>query len=132
MTKSQQVLLVFALLALGAIIFALVQNRAKHQGPIIGLTYEIGQELILNTNSAHLIGLRPGLSAQLSDLLGSPTHVGAVLVGDEAPPVGDGTACSRLILTNQLNHGLELRLAPSLLPEKFQILGYWVTNHHPR
>jgi len=131
MNKAQQALLVVAILGLAGVLFALVQTRTKRRDAISERSYQIGQDLISTTNSNHLLSLRPGLSDQLSNLLASPTYVSAVLLGDEPSPVGDGSACSRLILTNQLRRGLELRLAPALLPDKFQILGYWVITDHP-
>jgi hypothetical protein len=98
---------------------------------ITSRTHQIGQDLISHASSAQLIGLPPGLAGQLSNLLSSPTHVATVLLGDEPPPVGDSSACSRLILTNQLAKGLELRLSWASAPDKFRILGYWPTSSNP-
>ena len=125
MNKLQQIIVTGSGIAIGAAILGFAHSRLNHQRSLTTRTHQIGQELITNTNSLHLISLRPGLAGQLSDLLGSPTRVAAVLPGDEPAPVGDGSACSRLILTNQLAKGLEFRLGYASDPEKLEILGYW-------
>src|SRR5208283_1432536 len=72
---------------------------------------EIGKDLIATTNSAHLVAIDPALRVNLSRVLSSPTHIANVLYGDEPPPIGDGKACSRLSLTNDLGQGIVLRLS---------------------
>src|SRR2546430_13847556 len=77
---------------------------------IIMMTASVGHELITTTNAARSIRVDPELQRCLSELLTSPTHINKVLLGDERPRVGDGDASSRLILTNELGHGLAMRL----------------------
>lgn len=91
-------------------------------------TASAGYELIAATNVPRWIQVGPELRAELSDLQASPTHISKVLLGDEQPPVGNGRAASRLILTNELGRGLAVRLRlrhnPSQVPI-FDVLSYW-------
>jgi hypothetical protein len=88
----------------------------------------IGAWLVQTTNSTDLVGLTPELQADLRVLLASPTERW-VCLGDEPPPVGDGRASARLVLTNQMGRVLTLRLreepAGSL---KYRVLSYWKTE----
>jgi hypothetical protein len=131
MSKLQQIIAVISGMVLAAVIWGFARNRLNHRNSVTAGAYQVGQDLITTTNSPHLTGLRPGLSGRLSILLSSPTRVAAVLPGDESAPVGDGSACSRLVLTNQLGNGLELRLGYAA-PDRFEILGYWpIVPHSP-
>lgn len=73
-------------------------------------TASAGRELIEVTNASHWIRVGPELLGDLSGLLASPTHINKVVLGDDRPPVGDGHASSRLVLTNELGRGLAMRL----------------------
>lgn len=84
----------------------------------------IGTELIEKTNSSHVVKIESGLQEKLSLLLGAPTQISEVLIGDE-PGKGDGRASSRLVLTNSIGKGLVIRLKQNELRGKFQVLGYW-------
>ena len=95
-------------------------------------TRNVGHDLITQTNSSRLANLPLGFAPQLSTLLAAPTQISAVLMGDDPAPLGDGSACSRLILTNQSARGIHLRLGQTQDPEKFRILGYWPLETPPR
>jgi hypothetical protein len=122
---------IVAILAAVAAILAIQHRVAESNRSVISRTYQIGQDLIAHARSPQLSGLPPGLAGQLGNLLNSPTHIAAVLLGDEPPPVGDGSACSRLILTNQMAKGLELRLCPATVPGQFRVMGYWPVSSNP-
>lgn len=124
-------ILVLAILGAIAAVITMKNRLGASDQMVTSRTYQIGQDLIAKANSPQLAGMPPGLAGQLSNLLGSPTHVSAVLLGDEPPPVGDGSACSRLILTNQRAKGLELRLCSAQDPSKFRVMGYWPTSSSP-
>jgi hypothetical protein len=51
-------------------------------------------------------------------------HIAAVLLGDEPRPTGDGSACSRLLLTNEMADGILLRLGQGKTIGTFEVLGY--------
>ena len=89
MNKWQIICPIAAMLVFGTVM-AVVATRAQHRGIIIAASSTIGHDLITATNSAHLQRVNPYLAAQLSRLLSSPTHVAAVLPGDE--PSGGGLA----------------------------------------
>jgi hypothetical protein len=124
-------ILVLGILGAIAAVITMKHRLGASDQMVMSQTYQIGQDLIAKANSPHLAGLPPGLSGQLSKLLGSPTQVSTVLLGDEPPPVGDGSACSRLILTNQQAKGLELRLCAAQNPGKLRVMGYWPTSTSP-
>ena len=88
-------------------------------------TRMIGRDLIRTTNSTGLTQISPQLQRRLLEILGSPTEVMAVELGDGKPPIGDGSACSRLILSNASGECLGIRLGPDSLSHKYQVLGYW-------
>ncbi len=98
--------------------------RGQHRGFISVASRSIGGDLIATTNSPHLVRIGPGLQARLSELLSVRTHVAEVLLGDEPSPFGDGTACSRLVLTNDAGRGLLIRLRPAEQSGMFHVLGF--------
>ena len=92
------------------------------------LTYNVGKGLIETTNSSFVVAIGPDLRAQLSRLVAPTTHIASVRVDDEAAPVGDGRASSRIVLTNALTHGLGIRLrlgSDAAGQSRFSVLGYW-------
>jgi hypothetical protein len=71
-----------------------------------------------------LIRVNPFLRAKLSALLGSPTHVAGVLAGDSPKPDGDGSACSRPVLTNSGGQRLLIRLRQAGEAGMFEVVGF--------
>ena len=69
-----------------------------------------------------MVSIAPGVKIRLSELLRSPTQIATVLLGDS--PTGDGTACSRVVLTNELAEDLEIRFRQVSSPGMFQVLDY--------
>jgi len=130
--NNLKVLAPVAAVVLGVALFAILYKRNSDARLISERSRDIGQDLISHTNSTRLASSPLGFTAQLSALLGSPTRIAAVLIGDEPAPLGDGTACSRLILTNESARGIQLRLGKTTDPEKFLILGYWPLDNPPR
>jgi hypothetical protein len=123
MNKWQIICPVAALLVFG-MVMAVVATRGQHRGIIIAASSSIGHDLITVTNSSRLFRLRPHLRTRLSELLGSPTHIAAVLPGDEQPPTGDGSACSRLVLTNNAGQRLLIRLRQANRSGMFEVVGF--------
>ena len=125
MNKRQIICLVVAMLVLGLVV-ALLVVRSQNRGLIRAASLSIGQDLIRTTNSTHLVRVGPYLRAQLSDLLASPTRVATVLLGDARSPDGDGSACSRLVLTNKAGHRLLIRLRRADRTGMFDAVGFRV------
>jgi hypothetical protein len=73
-------------------------------------TYSAGRELIETTNAPNWVQAGSELRKDMADLLGSPTYVNKVLLGDDEGASGKDKASSRLILTNEQGRGLALRL----------------------
>ena len=119
-----QIICPLAALVVVFVILGLPGSR-DYQYFITVRTREIGRDLISATNSSHLAEIAPALQMSLSRLLSSPTYVANALFGDEPPPVGDGRACSRLVLTNDLGDGIVLRLQQGTNFETFHVLSYW-------
>jgi hypothetical protein len=111
-------------IAIFALATALIHGRKEHDYFIRMTTYGVGRDIIETTNSSHLIKIGPGLQARLSELLVSPTHIATVLLGDEPPPIGDGSACSRLVLTNEVADGVVIRLRQADTPGTFHVVGF--------
>jgi hypothetical protein len=104
--------------------FGIVVVKGQRRGFISVASRSIGEDLITSTNSSHVVRIGPGLQAALSELLSAPAHVADVLMGDEPSPIGDGKACSRLVLTNDIGKGLLIRLRPAEQSGMFHVLGF--------
>jgi hypothetical protein len=112
-------------LALVAIFGLVSLGRREHRAYVIAQTRMIGVELTRGTNSPWLAEIKPALRARLAEFLTSKVAVAEVLPGDEPAPVGDGTACSRLILSNNVGERIGIRLQQDAGPERFHALGFW-------
>jgi hypothetical protein len=106
------------------LVFGIIAIRGQHRGFISVASRSIGGDLIASTNSSHLVRIGPDLQARLSELMAARTHVADVLLGDEPSPYGDGTASSRLVLTNDAGRGLLIRLRPAEQSGMFHVLGF--------
>lgn len=123
MKKGQIICLLGGVLGAGLIMGGL-QSWRQHQDFIAWASRTIGEELAASTNSAKLVQISPDLQTRLAELKQSPVHVAQVLPGDEPSSSGNGTASSRLLLTNETGQGLLLRLRQDESPDKFQVLGF--------
>jgi hypothetical protein len=127
MNKWQIICPLVAMLAVLVVFGAIgVRNRSRdYQSYAVGMAGSIGDELIRSTNSEHLSKIGAPLQQRLSLLLTSKTHVANALYKDAPPPVGDGSACSRVILINEHGDGLGIRFRYSTNVDCFEIAGYW-------
>ncbi len=123
MNKWQIICPVVAMLVFGSVL-GILALRGPHRGYINVASHSIGNDLIMSTNSPQLVHIGPDLQARLSALLSARTYVAGVLMGDDLAPYGDGTACSRLMLTNEIGGRLLIRLRPAKEPGKFHVLGF--------
>ncbi len=124
MNKWQIICPVAAMVVLAVILFSR-QARREARYYITTQTEMVGQELIRSTNSPRLAENGPGLQDRLSRFLVVPSGVANVMLGDEPPPLGDGTACSRLILSNAAGARLGIRLRQDAKADTFHVLGFW-------
>ena len=130
MTRQGLIWLLIALVVVISVAWTAVIRdgiRAKRYATTI-MTYSVGRELIEKTNSSLITTMGPELRAQLCQLLASTTHIASVRLGDEPAPVGDGRAFIRLVLTNDLAHGLGIRLrvvSRSVGQSQLEPLGFW-------
>jgi hypothetical protein len=122
MNKWQIICPVAALLVAG-MVAGIIVVRDQHRGVIIAASRSLGSDLVAATNSSRLVRLSPHLRAQLGELLASPTRVSSVLAGDVPPPAGDGSACSRVILTNAAGRQLLIRLRDEGAG-RFEVVGF--------
>jgi hypothetical protein len=120
-----QIICPLAAIALVVIVFAMVSGANHRRYDVQAQTRMIGQELIATTNSTRLVQVGSGLQKRLSEFLTSPAGVADVTLGDEPSPIGDGTACSRLIVSNATGGRLGIRLRQDSEPERFHVLGFW-------
>ncbi len=123
MNKWQIICPIVALLV-GGIIAVNVAARSHRRGVVIAASSSLGHDLITGTNSARLVRVSPFLRAKLAQLLGSPTQVATVLAGDLPRPDGDGSACSRLVLTNNAGQCLLIRLRQADRSGRFEVVGF--------
>ena len=126
-----QVLCPLAAIAIAAVVFAVfavVSGSNHHRYYVQAQTRMMGRELIATTNSARLVQLGPGLRKRLSEFLSSPAGVAEVVLGDAPSPIGDGSACSRLVISNATGGRLGIRLRQDSEPERFHVLGVWTVT----
>ena len=112
-------------LAIVALVFAVIGGRVRHRYYLYAQTDIIGEELCTTTNSPRLAQIGPELQKRLADFLSSPSGVAEVQLDDVSSPIGDGSACSRLILSNAVEERIGIRLRQDSEPERFHVLGYW-------
>ncbi|HRY49498.1 MAG TPA: hypothetical protein P5186_15720 [Candidatus Paceibacterota bacterium] len=120
-----QIICPLVAIAIVAVVFAMVSGRNHHCYYVYAQTRMIGQELITATNSTRLVQIGSGFRKRLSEFLVSPAGVAEVELGDEPSPIGDGTACSRVIVSNATGGRLGMRLRQDAEPERFHVLGFW-------
>jgi hypothetical protein len=123
MNRWQIICPVVAILLAG-LFFAQIATKNQHRSFINVASRSIGHDLITTTNSSHLVDVGPELRIRLSELLASRTGIADVLPGDEPTPFGDGTACSRLVLTNSSGEGLLVRLRPTKDTGLYCVIGF--------
>jgi hypothetical protein len=123
MNKWQIICPLIALVIVG-MTFATIHESGEHRSFINVASHSIGSDLVATTNSLHLIRIDPNLRAELSEFLAARANVSTVLLGDDLAPIGDGQACSRLVLTNDAGRGLLIRLRRAEQPGMFQVLGF--------
>ncbi len=122
MNKWQIICPVAALLVAGVVV-GVIAMRSQHHGVIYVASRRAGMDLVSATNSTRLVRISPFLKARLEKMLASPTQVAAVFVGDAPPPIGDGNACSRLVLTNAAGERLLIRLRDAG-SGRFEVVGF--------
>jgi hypothetical protein len=117
-----QIICPLAALLIFSLVAGVIVMRGQHRAVILSASSAIGTELLERTNSTRLVRLSPFLRTRLAQLYGSPTRVAGVLVGDAPPPDGDGTACSRVVLTNVAGGRLLIRLRTA--GAKYEVAGF--------
>jgi hypothetical protein len=122
--------------ALGIAILAVsawVRARAnrEQQDVMLMLSLSAAADLVHTTNSQALTAVTEKWQADIGQIQTSPTRC-LVRAGDDTPPLGDGTARARLVLTNDIGQSLILRLRPEYEGgtglRKFRVLGYRKTE----
>ena len=122
LNKTQVLCAVGGLLLVLAVV-AIYHGRHHTNVFILAQTRTIGAELLADTNSSKLIRIGPALNQQLTHLLASASAIEAVRLGDV--PIGNGEACSHVILSNASGKRLGIRFRQDSDPEKFHVLGFW-------
>jgi hypothetical protein len=126
--KKRRILYPVVALLVAGLVLVIVVAMNRHSGFIRSASRSIGGDLIRATNSTHLVRVGPHLRAQLSQLLGKPTQLTAVLLGDAPSPQGDGRACSRVVLANAAGRRLSIRLRQADRSGMFEVLGFRVLS----
>ena len=119
-----QIICPLVVIAVAGLTFGVIHERGEHRSFISVASHSIGSDLIVATNSSHLVHIGPDLHTRLSELLGTRAQVSTVLLGDDPSPIGDGSACSRVVLTNDVGQGLLIRLRQADQPGIFYVLGF--------
>ncbi len=126
--NKRQIICPVVAISLGGVVLALVNGRSHHRYHVYAQTRMIGEELSTTTNSPRLVRIGAELQKQLADLLASPSAVAEVQLGDEPSPIGDGSACSRLILSNAVGRRIGIRLRQDSEAARFNVLDYWTVT----
>jgi hypothetical protein len=118
-TICLRVTVVITVLAVG-----IIYEVHEHRSFLRAASRSIGNDLIQGTNSPHLVRISQDFQAHLSELLTARTRVADVLLGDEPSPIGGGTACSRVVLTNDVGKDLLIRLRVADKHGGFLVVGF--------
>jgi hypothetical protein len=120
-----------AILILVAIAWIAARAKQERRDLVLALSLSVGADLVHATNSQALTGVSAALQSDIKLIQASPTRV-VIQPGDDEPPLGDGHAQARLVLTNEAGHTLTMRLRPESEPgtglRKFRVLGYRKTE----
>ena len=108
-----------------AAVFSVISGRNHQRYYVYAHTRMIGEELLTSTNSAYLVQVGDDLEKRLSEFLVASAGVAEVELGDEPSPIGDGTACSRMIVSNAAGGRLGIRLRQDADPERFHVVSFW-------
>ena len=108
---------------LTGILFAIVHFRNEQRGLGLMKSHQIGEDLIASKDSKLVVRVGDGLRGKLSEYTAGHAKVADVRVGDEPPPIGDGTASNCVILSNDAGGVISIRLSPAD-DGKFHILGF--------
>jgi hypothetical protein len=127
-TRSAKIINVVLIVVVVAATIAVWRAREDHHRTVLARTRQIGNDLVTLTNSTDLDRVGWGLNVKLREFLDGNTRVTAVELGDEAPPVGNQTAASRVFLTNGRGQCLGIRLREDF--EKFHVVGFWMVNQN--
>jgi hypothetical protein len=107
------------------------RTKEERQDLMLAISMSVSADLVHGTNSQVLTGVTAELQSDIKLIHASPTRA-MIQPGDEDPPVGDGRAQARLVLTNEVGQALTLRLRPEADPStglrKFRVLGYRKTE----
>ncbi|HWQ90388.1 MAG TPA: hypothetical protein VN673_01865 [Clostridia bacterium] len=121
MNKWQIICPLLAMLIV-AVVFAVISGREHHRYYVYAHSRLIGEDLATATNSPHLSQIDADLQKSLAQFLHSPAGVANVYMGDVPAPIGDGSACSRVVLSNATGARLEIRLRQDDASGKFQAM----------
>src|SRR5437660_4942758 len=72
--------------------------KQQRRDLMLAISMSVGAELVHGPNSRTLTGSTPESQADIKLIQGSPTRA-IVRAGDDKPPLGDGSAYARLMLT---------------------------------
>ncbi len=125
MKRGDLIFLLVALLVIGILIFGVLKHyRRAAQFRIHYENMLIAEQLATRTNS-DLVELPASLSNQLARFLASPGHAQGMEFGDEPPPIGDGSATTRIFLTNTIGETLGIRLRRDGPYSSYRTLSLW-------
>ena len=85
----------------------------------------MANDLVTKKNSPLLFQMGTIFKKELSRVLAEPTQIILVKYGDEPAPIGDGSACSRLVLSNRVGQLIGIRLQHDSKSKKFYVWGFW-------
>jgi hypothetical protein len=130
MNKWQVICPLGALLVV-TLVYSLASGSRHRRDYVNAQSRMISEELIGTTNSPRVNHIGRDLHKRLKELLSAPACVADIVPGDEPAPIGDGSACTRLMLSNLTGLRLGIRLRQDSNPERFHIIGFW-TVAEPR
>ena len=123
--NKQQIIAPLVAMGIVALVGVFLFSRNQSRGLLRARTYNVANEIISTTNSSSIHTIGPDLHATLVELLGSPTSIVKVPLGDESYPIGDGRASVRLFLKNDAGKHIGIRLLWNADINQFDVLGYW-------
>jgi hypothetical protein len=133
MSASTVIRFALGVVILSVVAIALFTARAKRERRdlTLALSLSVGTDLVHSTTSKALTGVTAELQSDIKQIQASPAQA-IIQAGDDDPPLGDGSASARMLLTNAIGQTLTLRLRLESEPgtglRNFRVLGYRKTE----
>jgi len=125
MRKKRAGLVLLACACVGCLLYSCYQGEQARRYALRMFCWNVANDLVTKTNSTGIVLLHPYARAQLERLLGTPTRIEAIRLGDKLSDVLslEEKATARLCFINDINQHLEIRTRQTRDLTNFTVIG---------